>query len=105
MDLLSPWLRLLVLGKCIKDCNVHDMGMSGPFFTWSNKQEGVNRVFSKIDSKLCNDEWYHMFEAANAMLLREGNSNHSPAIIMLDSARILQGLSNIVTCGDWQMIF
>ena len=35
--------------QCLRDCCLHDAVMIGPFFTWSNKQEGEHRVFSKID--------------------------------------------------------
>lgn len=29
--------------QCIRDCNVHDMGMSGPFLTWSKVLVGSSQ--------------------------------------------------------------
>lgn len=40
--------------QCIRDCQVNDHPTKGPFFTWSNKQEGENTVFSKIGKVLAN---------------------------------------------------
>lgn len=28
------------------------------FYTWSNKRQGDDRIFSKIDRCICNAEWY-----------------------------------------------
>ena len=40
--------------NCVIDSGLEDHKSSGPFFTWSNKQEGEDRVFSKIDRVLAN---------------------------------------------------
>ena len=34
---------------CVEECDILDIKMAGNFYTWNNKQEGSNRVFSKID--------------------------------------------------------
>lgn len=43
--------------SCVQRCSVVDMAASGAFFTWTNKQEGSARVYSRIDRALINDEW------------------------------------------------
>lgn len=64
------------------------MGVHGPFFTWSNKQEGTNRVFSKIDRILCNDEWLNRMRNASATFVTEGILYHCPCVIKLDNTII-----------------
>ena len=37
------------LRRCMEVCEIRDLKSTGRFFTWTNKQEGLARVFSKID--------------------------------------------------------
>lgn len=30
--------------QCLRDCYLREMGTTGPYFTWSNKQKGVHRA-------------------------------------------------------------
>ncbi|KAL2934129.1 50S ribosomal protein L5, partial [Bienertia sinuspersici] len=46
------WSEMQPMNICMHGCGLEDMKASGRFYTWSNKQEGENRVFSKID-RLC----------------------------------------------------
>lgn len=34
--------------KCIRDCGVSEHKSSGPFFTWCNEQDGVDRFFPRL---------------------------------------------------------
>ncbi|KAL2943982.1 Glycogen phosphorylase [Bienertia sinuspersici] len=43
------WSEMQPMTVCMHGCGLEDMKASGRFYTWSNKQEGTNRVFSKID--------------------------------------------------------
>ncbi|XP_048497943.1 uncharacterized protein LOC125496507 [Beta vulgaris subsp. vulgaris] len=67
--------------RCLWDCEVQDMVSVGPFYTWSNKQEGEERVYSKIDRVFVNEAWMVKFEGAKAHFLPESISNHTPCII------------------------
>lgn len=42
---------------CITQCKLYDVKYTGRFFTWTNKQEGDSRGFSKIDRVVGNDVW------------------------------------------------
>ncbi|KAM3234286.1 hypothetical protein P3L10_019646 [Capsicum annuum] len=66
--------------------NVADMGnkdlrSAGSFYTWSNKQQGVARVYSKIDRVLVNDEWVSNLPASKACFLQEGLYDHCPVLV------------------------
>ncbi|KAL2925388.1 Centromere protein I [Bienertia sinuspersici] len=43
--------------NCIGICNIQDIPYSGHFYTWSNKQMAEDRVWSKLDRIMANDEW------------------------------------------------
>ena len=69
---------------CVRECLIQDHPSSGPFFTWSNKQEGESKVFSKIDRVLANDNYFNTFRVANAVFLPESSLDHCSIIIKLD---------------------
>ncbi|XP_074287510.1 uncharacterized protein LOC141612598 [Silene latifolia] len=52
----SPITQAEVQGfqDCVDECGLYDVRL-GAFFTWNNKQEGVARVFSRIDRVMCKD--------------------------------------------------
>ncbi|XP_010684441.1 uncharacterized protein LOC104899000 [Beta vulgaris subsp. vulgaris] len=67
--------------RCLWDYEVQDMVSVGPFYTWSNKQEGEERVYSKIDRVFVNEGWMMEFKGAKAHFLPESISDHTPCII------------------------
>ena len=76
--------------QCIRDCLLQDHLVNGPLFTWSNKQEGENRVFSKIDKVLANSLWFSSFTNANAMIIPEDILVHCACIVNLDTSVVLK---------------
>lgn len=71
--------------QCMRACNMNDLSFIDRAFTWSNKQEGKNRVCSKIDRLVGNDAWMSAFPDATITFLPEGCSYHSPCVVNLDS--------------------
>lgn len=72
--------------ECFSVCKLEDIKTAGCFFTWTNKQEGANRVMSKIDRVVANQNWVECFDTAVANFLPEGAFDHCPAIIRSYSA-------------------
>ncbi|XP_056691798.1 uncharacterized protein [Spinacia oleracea] len=66
---------------CFSVCKLEDIKNAGCFFTWTNKQEGENRVMSKIDRVVANQDWVDCFDTAVANFLPEGAFDHCPTII------------------------
>ncbi|KAL2929428.1 Retinoblastoma-associated protein [Bienertia sinuspersici] len=58
-----------------------DISCGGNFFTWSNKQDGDERVFSKIDRVTANERWLDSYSKAHSLFVSEGPSDHCPAHI------------------------
>ncbi|XP_048494582.1 uncharacterized protein LOC125494804 [Beta vulgaris subsp. vulgaris] len=72
---------------CLRDCGLLELESTGPFYTWSNKQEGVERVFSKIDRVFVNELWSVKFPDSLANFLLKSVSDHNACIIQLELLR------------------
>ncbi|XP_074298510.1 uncharacterized protein LOC141629397 [Silene latifolia] len=47
--------------ECVSLCCMEDLSATGALFSWSNKQEPVDRVYSRLDRALGNPEWLAVF--------------------------------------------
>lgn len=47
--------------ECVGYYHLSDLKQKGCFFTWNNKKDGGDIVFTKIDIVLSNDEWDVMY--------------------------------------------
>ncbi|XP_074288352.1 uncharacterized protein LOC141613509 [Silene latifolia] len=69
--------------ECVATCGLMDAPAQGAFFTWNNKHDAGDMVFSRIDRVLINDEWLEQFPAANIIFHPEGLYDHCPNTITL----------------------
>ncbi|XP_062104124.1 uncharacterized protein LOC133815283 [Humulus lupulus] len=69
--------------QCIEKCNLEDVKFIGNFFTWTNKQQGDDRIYSKIDRVLANQRWLDHYTAAEVIFLNEGMFDHCPAMLFV----------------------
>ncbi|XP_074283135.1 uncharacterized protein LOC141607680 [Silene latifolia] len=76
--------------ECVDTCGLYDLSSTGAYFTWNNKQEGNERVFSRIDRVLANDEWILNGPDGSITFLPEGLYDHSPCLIECWNAQIRQ---------------
>ena len=67
--------------ECVNVCGLEDIKASGSFFTWSNKQDAENRIYSKIDRALVNEKWVMEFHNSEASFLPEGQFDHCPILV------------------------
>ena len=75
---------------CLRRSGLQEHVSQGPFFTWSIKQEGEDRVFSKIDRVLMNDRWEDQYGSSMVTFYPEGISDHSPCVISFDHNMIIK---------------
>uniref|UniRef100_A0A803PID8 Uncharacterized protein n=1 Tax=Cannabis sativa TaxID=3483 RepID=A0A803PID8_CANSA len=68
---------------CVANCRLDDVKFSGNYYTWSNKQFGEDRIFSKIDWVLANQEWLAKNPLAEVVFMNEGIFDHSPVVLMV----------------------
>ncbi|XP_019236840.1 PREDICTED: uncharacterized protein LOC109217066 [Nicotiana attenuata] len=69
--------------ECVTKCILEEMKSSGAFYTWNNKQGGTDRVYSRIDRVLINNDWILTMPDSEVFYRSEGTYDHCPAIIRL----------------------
>ncbi|XP_021844809.2 uncharacterized protein [Spinacia oleracea] len=67
--------------NCMNSCQLDTIKTTGRLYTWTNKQEGISRVFSRIDRVLANSQWGDMFPDAEANFLPKGDFDHCPMVL------------------------
>lgn len=67
--------------KCVENCDLYDLKSTGAYFTWNNKQEGDDKVLSKIDRVLVNSGWLTLLPASTVHYTEEGLYDLCAAII------------------------
>lgn len=66
-----------------------DIKHNGANYTWNNKQEAHDRVFSKIDRTLINLAWISLFPRAETSFLPEGLYDHCPALVKIFTQNVI----------------
>ena len=67
--------------QCAMDCGLQDLRFTGKYYTWNNRHCEGQRVFSKIDRVLTNQEWVSLFLESETHFLPENISYHSLAVV------------------------
>ncbi|XP_074298970.1 uncharacterized protein LOC141629962 [Silene latifolia] len=67
--------------NCIHQCELIDSPAMGATYTWNNKQCPADRVYSKLDRWLINQEWQNSFPDLIAQFLPEGLFDHTPCLV------------------------
>ncbi|XP_074305781.1 uncharacterized protein LOC141641002 [Silene latifolia] len=68
---------------CVDNCGIGDIPAHGAFFTWNNKQDVGDVVFSRIDRAMVNDEWLIKYPDTLTMFHPEGLFDHCPCTMAL----------------------
>ena len=75
--------RALEFKDCLDDCNLLDLGFSGPKYTWSNLRQITDLVLERIDRCFANSEWRVLFPEASVTHLPRVFSDHCPVLLEL----------------------
>ncbi|XP_056694959.1 uncharacterized protein [Spinacia oleracea] len=67
--------------QCMNSCQLTTVKTVGRHYTWNNKQDGTDRVFTRIDRVLANYAWDSNFENAEATYLPEEEFDHCPMLL------------------------
>ncbi|XP_074320170.1 uncharacterized protein LOC141656972 [Silene latifolia] len=66
---------------CLNQCDVIDSPAMGAIYTWNNKQCPADKVYSKLDRFLVNQDWLSSFPLLYAHFLPEGTFDHTPCLV------------------------
>ncbi|XP_074297831.1 uncharacterized protein LOC141628613 [Silene latifolia] len=73
---------------CVSICGMEDILATGAMFTWSNKQELNDMVYSRLDRAMGNQEWLDDYSTSLAHFHPEGLFDHCPCTIVDRNADI-----------------
>jgi len=72
----------LLFMECLDNCNMIDIGFTGPRFTWTNKREVHALIQERLDRFFVNPSWCLPYPDARVMHLTRCHLDHYP--VMLD---------------------
>ncbi|XP_074283597.1 uncharacterized protein LOC141608138 [Silene latifolia] len=102
--------------QTVQECELYELKGCGSYYTWNNKHEVDEKVYSKIDRVFHNEEWLATFPSSYANFLPEGLYDHCPCIINFEETvtrskapfkyynmwSMAEGFENVITRG-WEM--
>ena len=75
--------RMPEFRNCINDCNMIDLGFSGPKFTWSNCHDITSLIMERLDRAIANPNWRIPFPEAFVSHLTRTHSDRCPILSTL----------------------
>ncbi|XP_028552873.1 uncharacterized protein LOC110098168 [Dendrobium catenatum] len=83
----GKWFRLSAgaqeMMAALSHLDLHDLGFSGPSYTWSNNKEGASRIWVRLDRILINSDGLKLAPFASVKLLNRLASDHCPLLLRL----------------------
>ena len=73
--------------EIVNYCGFHDFGYCGLDYTWSNMQEGENRICLRLDRALATPEWLARFERMKVYHLVDSTLDHYALLVTNPRAR------------------
>ncbi|XP_074288835.1 uncharacterized protein LOC141613986 [Silene latifolia] len=71
--------------QCLHQCEVIDSPAMGALYTWNNKHCPADRVYSRLDRFLVNQEWLNDYPLMYAHFLPEGIFDHTPCVVQANA--------------------
>ncbi|XP_059446454.1 uncharacterized protein LOC132178000 [Corylus avellana] len=65
----------------LEECNLGDLGYSGPKFTWSNKRQDDTYSQERLDRAVGNRGWCDMYKSARVLVMAARASDHNPIFV------------------------
>ncbi|XP_059436727.1 uncharacterized protein LOC132169767 [Corylus avellana] len=86
-----------------EDCNLGDLGFSGPRFTWSNMGQDASFTQERLDRVVGNSGWCNMHKSAGVHVLAARASDHNPIYVSFSGIqpRGLQGRRGFKFEASW----
>lgn len=66
----------------LEDCDLSDLGFSGPRYTWCNSKSDGNFTQERLHRAVANREWCSRFHHVEVQVLATRSSDHNPILIL-----------------------
>lgn len=76
--------RMEAFRDMLEECNLTDVGFSGPMFTWERENLVETNIRERLDQGVANNEWLSIFPNAQIRHLPHTISDHCPLLINLN---------------------
>ncbi|XP_062152034.1 uncharacterized protein LOC133860439 [Alnus glutinosa] len=70
--------------RALEDCDLSDLGFSGPRYTWCNNKRDDNFPQERLDRAVANTEWCSRFNYVRVQVLEAICSDHNPILILFN---------------------
>ncbi|XP_074298451.1 uncharacterized protein LOC141629330 [Silene latifolia] len=82
------WAEIAPMRSMMSDCNLHELKVTGSYYTWNNKHENDTKVYSRLDRVIVNDDWILSYPDSMARFCTKGLYDHCPCVINLTENHI-----------------
>jgi hypothetical protein len=77
--------QMSMFRDCIEECGLVDLGFTGPWFTWSNRQRGEDLVLVRLDRAVANAALMELFDGFRVENVITTTSDHLAISVTLTS--------------------
>ena len=79
----------------LSDCELQDLGYTGPMTTWTNKRGGKGFIQERVDCFICDEAWRNQFSWQKVEHLSFARSDHGPILICLNQGKRRRGVHKL----------
>jgi hypothetical protein len=84
---VRPRSQMRNFQAALEDCNLLDLGFTGPTFTWTNGRSGCELSLERLDRAVANPEWCQLFDAVDVQVLPRCFSDHNPLLVSISNSQ------------------
>jgi endonuclease/exonuclease/phosphatase family metal-dependent hydrolase len=78
-----PERQMADFREVLSQCDIFDLGFTGPLWTFDNKQKGDRNVKVRLDRACASSSWSAWFPEARLIHLTSSRSDHVPILLEL----------------------
>jgi hypothetical protein len=87
---ICPYHQMRAFQLALEDCNLSDLGFSGPKYTWCNGRYGDDFSRERLDMAVANVEWIQYFNTVKVEVLARVVSDRHPLPIHFSKSQVVR---------------
>jgi len=76
--------QMRLFRECLEDCELFDLGFSGPKYTWNNRQVGSDNVKVRLDRAVANGHFIQLFDDYHVENVITSTSDHYAILVSIN---------------------